>query len=164
MCGRFVLFSSVNIISREFAVLPENIVFSPNYNIAPTQEILIVNAEGERRLIKCRWGFIPPWGKDANIGYKMINARAETLAEKRLSNPPSGTTAVLLWRMDSMSGKRKAMRRNPCIYILSPAGPLDLQDYIVTGRLLKVDLYAHAQLSQPALIICWNLFIIECRL
>ena len=82
MCGRFVLFSSVNIISREFAVLPENIVFSPNYNIAPTQEILIVIAEGERRLIKCRWGFIPPWAKDPNIGYKMINARAETLAEK----------------------------------------------------------------------------------
>jgi len=82
MCGRFVLFSSVNIISREFAVLPENIVFSPNYNIAPTQEILIVIDEGERRLIKCRWGFIPPWAKDPNIGYKMINARAETLAEK----------------------------------------------------------------------------------
>src|SRR4030066_825604 len=82
MCGRFVLFSSVNTISREFAVLPENIVFSPHYNIAPTQEILIVIAEGERRLIKCRWGFIPSWAKDPNIGYKMINARVETLAEK----------------------------------------------------------------------------------
>ena len=82
MCGRFVLFSSVNIISREFAVLPENIAFSPSYNIAPTQEILIVIDEGERRLIKCRWGFIPSWAKDPNIGYKMINARAETLAEK----------------------------------------------------------------------------------
>src|SRR4030067_1586677 len=85
------------------------------------------------------------------------------LRKNRLSNPPLEITAVLLWRMDSMSGKRKAMRRNLCIYILSPEGPLDLQDYIVTGRLLKVDLYAHAQLSQPALIICWNPFITECR-
>jgi len=82
MCGRFVLFSSVNKISKEFAVLPENIAFSANYNFAPTQDVLIVIAERERSLIKCRWGFIPTWAKDPNIGYKMINARAETLAEK----------------------------------------------------------------------------------
>ena len=82
MCGRFVLLSSVHRISQEFAVLPENITFSPSYNIAPTQEILIVIAGGGLRLIKCRWGFIPPWAKDPDIGYKMINARAETLAEK----------------------------------------------------------------------------------
>ncbi len=82
MCGRFVLFSSVSIIAREFALLPENIVFSPKYNIAPAQEVLIVVAGGERRLIRCRWGFIPQWAKDPDAGYKMINARAETLAEK----------------------------------------------------------------------------------
>ena len=82
MSGRFVLFCSVNKITQEFAVLPENIAFSPHFNIAPTQEILIVVAEIKRSIIKCRWGFIPPWAKDPHIGYKMINAKAETVAEK----------------------------------------------------------------------------------
>ncbi len=82
MCGRFVLFSSVRKIAREFDVDPGDIAFSPAYNIAPTQEILIVLAEERYKLIRSRWGFIPPWSKEANTGYKMINARAETLADK----------------------------------------------------------------------------------
>src|SRR3972149_5878866 len=105
MCGRFVLFSSINKISQEFAVLPENIAFSPNYNIAPTQEILIVVAEGERRLIKCRWGFIPPWAKDPNVGYKMINARAETLAEKPIFKSSIGNHRCLVVPADACWGR-----------------------------------------------------------
>ncbi|MCC6543965.1 MAG: SOS response-associated peptidase [Nitrospirae bacterium] len=82
MCGRFVIFSSIRKIALEFSVDPGDMAFSPAYNIAPSQEILIVLFEGDRKLIKCRWGFIPPWAKDMHIGYKMINARAETLSEK----------------------------------------------------------------------------------
>ncbi len=82
MCGRFVLFSSIHKITQEFDVVQGDMAFSPNYNIAPTQEILIVITEGKRKLIRCKWGFIPPWAKDSHIGYKMINARTETLAEK----------------------------------------------------------------------------------
>jgi len=41
-----------------------------------------VNEGGKNKLAVCRWGFVPPWGKDLNDGYKMINARAETVAEK----------------------------------------------------------------------------------
>ncbi len=55
----------------------------PRYNIAPTQEVIAVRMQdGGRALVRLRWGLIPFWAKDAAIGAKMINARAETLAEK----------------------------------------------------------------------------------
>jgi putative SOS response-associated peptidase YedK len=59
---------------------PEDLV--PRYNIAPTQAVITVTDEGERRLEQMRWGLIPSWAKDAKIGSSLINARAETLAEK----------------------------------------------------------------------------------
>ncbi|MCC7201809.1 MAG: SOS response-associated peptidase [Nitrospirae bacterium] len=82
MCGRFVLFSSIRKIAGEFDVVTGELILTPAYNIAPTQDVLIVVADGGRKLIRSRWGLIPPWAKDPHIGYKMINARAETLAEK----------------------------------------------------------------------------------
>ena len=124
MCGRFVLFSSVNKISREFAVLPENIAFSPNYNIAPTQEILIVVAERERSLIKCRWGFIPPWAKDPDIGYKMINARAETLAEKPVFKSAIRTHRCLVVADGFYEWKKEGREKKPLYIHLKSGRPL----------------------------------------
>ena len=52
--------------------------------LAPTDEAAVVRASrgGERELVPLRWGLIPSWAKDPAIGNRMINARAETLAEK----------------------------------------------------------------------------------
>jgi putative SOS response-associated peptidase YedK len=53
------------------------------FNISPTQEVLaVVEDEGGRRMELLRWGLVPSWAKDMKVGYKMINARAETLAER----------------------------------------------------------------------------------
>src|ERR1017187_1557133 len=57
-------------------------VWRPRYNIAPTQAVIVVGDDGKRYLRQMRWGLIPSWAKDASIGNKLINARAETLAEK----------------------------------------------------------------------------------
>lgn len=85
MCGRFTLFSEFDDIIEQFNIdqfLPEGRI-SPSYNVAPSQNILtIINDGSNNRLGKLRWGLIPPWAKVEKIGYKMINARAETLAEK----------------------------------------------------------------------------------
>ena len=56
----------------------------PRYNIAPTQNIAAIrnDQEGERELVMLRWGLVPFWAKDPSIGNRMINARAETVAEK----------------------------------------------------------------------------------
>lgn len=53
------------------------------FNIAPTQEVLAaVEDQGGRRMESLRWGLVPRWAKDLRIGYKMINARAETIDER----------------------------------------------------------------------------------
>ncbi len=54
----------------------------PRFNIAPNQNVPVVINLGERSLELLRWGLIPSWAKDPAIGYKMINARSETIAEK----------------------------------------------------------------------------------
>jgi putative SOS response-associated peptidase YedK len=57
---------------------------NPRYNVAPSQDVPIVrqDAEGLRELAFARWGLIPFWAKDVSVGYKMINARSETVSEK----------------------------------------------------------------------------------
>ncbi|OGF56915.1 MAG: hypothetical protein A2Z21_07380 [Candidatus Fraserbacteria bacterium RBG_16_55_9] len=83
MCGRFSLTrSDRDDIEGEFGVpVPEE--HRPRYNIAPTQEVLVLLSDGGvRRMEAFRWGLIPSWAKDPRIGHKLINARAETLFEK----------------------------------------------------------------------------------
>jgi len=67
-----------------FEAAPANdLPTTPNYNICPTVQISTVTAdENGRRLRPMRWGFVPEWYKDLNDGPLLINARAETLAEK----------------------------------------------------------------------------------
>ncbi len=82
MCGRFS-FAGEDIEERFEVELPKKLGVTPRYNIAPGQDSsVVVSAEGKRLLRSYRWGLIPSWAKEESIGYKMINARAETLAEK----------------------------------------------------------------------------------
>jgi putative SOS response-associated peptidase YedK len=84
MCGRFVAASSPADLAAYFGVeaVAERLL-EPSYNVAPTNDVYVVYVDGGlRRLDPFRWGFVPSWAKDPSIGSRMINARAETLAEK----------------------------------------------------------------------------------
>lgn len=89
MCGRFTLFASPDTIQAEFDLPEVPAHLAPRYNIAPTQAVAVITNHAERRLELFQWGLIPSWAKDPSIGSRMINARAETLAEK-----PSFRTAL----------------------------------------------------------------------
>jgi putative SOS response-associated peptidase YedK len=82
MCGRFDLHAEPVRIQKDFCINNFSVPYEPSYNIAPARQIIIVKDDGKRYLSRCRWGFIPSWADDPDIGYKMINARAETVAEK----------------------------------------------------------------------------------
>ncbi|WP_044748965.1 SOS response-associated peptidase [Bacillus alveayuensis] len=84
MCGRFTLTIDENkVLDRFNAVKANDFEYVRRYNIAPSQAVLAIVNDGEKnRLGQLRWGLVPFWAKDIKIGYKMINARAETLAEK----------------------------------------------------------------------------------
>jgi putative SOS response-associated peptidase YedK len=84
MCGRYSLTKLENLL-RQFTFLrffPAPVPDPPRYNIAPSQSILVIANNHPDRLEHFRWGLIPSWAKDPSIGSRLINARAETLAEK----------------------------------------------------------------------------------
>ncbi len=84
MCGRYTLIAELDELAAEFGLNEINdIAISRRYNIAPTQSVPVVRAmDGVKELAALRWGLIPGWAKDADIGNKLINARSETAAEK----------------------------------------------------------------------------------
>lgn len=84
MCGRFALTLPQDAMAQLFAAVPANdLPEVPNYNICPTNRVHAVHTQdGQRRLVAMRWGFLPHWYKAENGGPLLINARAETIAEK----------------------------------------------------------------------------------
>lgn len=83
MCGRFAIFSPVQQLIAAFGLSAAPDELPPRYNAAPGQRLPVVVASGaERRCGLMRWGLVPSWADDPEIGKRMINARAETLSEK----------------------------------------------------------------------------------
>lgn len=83
MCGRFAFYSPSEATAALFGV-DGALAVEPRYNIAPTQFVAAIreNEGKQRELTMLRWGLVPFWAKDPAVGNRMINARAETVAEK----------------------------------------------------------------------------------
>ena len=84
MCGRFAFYSPAEAAAALFGV-DDEVHIEASYNVAPTQQIAAIRVTGPgdgREMVALRWGLVPFWAKDPAIGNRMINARAETLAEK----------------------------------------------------------------------------------
>jgi putative SOS response-associated peptidase YedK len=82
MCGRFTLTTDTKKLAEAFAGFEAPAELIPRYNIAPSQPVAVVANNGQNKIELFQWGLIPAWAKDPQIGDRMINARAETLAEK----------------------------------------------------------------------------------
>jgi len=86
ICGRFLLTSSLDDLAaalRVDEVATET--FPPRYNVAPSTEVYAaIDREGQRRLGRLRWGFVPSWAPSLRGGRQPINARIETVATSRM--------------------------------------------------------------------------------
>ncbi len=90
MCGRFTLTIDPGELQDAFQGFDlASVEYNPRYNIAPTQPVLVIPNTVDKKFDYYSWGLVPSWAKDPSIGSRMINARAETLAEK-----PSFRTAL----------------------------------------------------------------------
>ena len=142
MCGRYAFYTPVEAVVRLFGVTEVHAPdLAPRYNIAPTQEVPVVRLSpfGEegtqpvRELALARWGLVPFWAKDPSIGNRMINARAESVAEK--------------------PAFRAAFRRRRC---LVPADGFFEWQKTATG---KQPLYIHGTSGEPlAFASLWELW------
>lgn len=120
MCGRFYNIHDLDDITTRFRVdRPRSLTVPLRYNVAPSQVAPTIRVmDDTRELAFMRWGLIPHWAKDEKIGYKMINARAETVAEKpsyrsayasrRLIVPVSG---FYEWKREGKHKQPFAIRR-----------------------------------------------------
>ena len=124
MCARYSITTASEALRRLFG-FEEQPNVEPRYNVAPTQAVPVVRrgADGKRHYGSLRWGLIPFWAKDLKIGARLINARAETLAEK-----PSFRNAVKQRRcliaadgFYEWSGPKGA--KQPHRFTLSDGGP-----------------------------------------
>lgn len=139
MCGRYALFGPQSRL-REYFDLSECVDLAPRYNIAPQSDILVIRDHPSRGRVGVlhRWGLIPAWAKDAQIGAKLHNARAETVADK--------------------PAFRSAFRRLRCLIPASgffewqaaPAGaPAGKQPYFISPT-------RDAFLAMAGLVECWQ--------
>lgn len=82
MCGRFTLTLDSDEVREALRLGQVPADWQPRYNVAPSQNVLVVNDPAARDALWMRWGLVPSWAKDPAIGMQMINARAETVMEK----------------------------------------------------------------------------------
>ena len=87
MCGRYTQTKDLAVLSERFGLETGGPELRPRYNLAPGQDAAVVMGSPPR-LVMMRWGLVPHWAKDAKIGYRTINARAETLAGKPAFREP----------------------------------------------------------------------------
>ena len=115
MCGRFTITLEPAFFQQELDLgnLPSEWV--PRYNAAPSQSIPVVRESKTRDVAMLRWGLVPFWAKDISIGYKLINARSETLMEKpSFKNAFKNRRCLILadgfyeWQQPAAKGASKA--------------------------------------------------------
>lgn len=82
MCGRYSLTADGSAIQELFPFLNIPPGIQPRFNIAPSQPVAVIPNDGKLTLDFFKWGLVPSWSKDPEIGNRLINARAETLSEK----------------------------------------------------------------------------------
>lgn len=123
MCGRFAFTSSVNDIVEEFNIEEVKGDVSNSYNIAPGQDVAAIIDNDSRRLGLLRWGLIPSWADDPRIGSRMINARAEELAQKPSFKKPLRQKRCLIPADGFFEWKKEENRKTPFYVFLKDRRP-----------------------------------------
>jgi putative SOS response-associated peptidase YedK len=150
---------------REIFGFVEQPNLAPRYNVAPTNEMPVIrqrrNPAGERTLQLLRWGLVPPWAKDLSGGAKMINARADTIAEKPAFRKPFEKRRCLVpadgfyeWRPNDPEKQPYLIRRRDAAPIAfaglwdrwtAPADPPPERPYIDSFTIVTTDANAALQ-------------------
>lgn len=125
MCGRFALDIPRQKLEEHFgAELPD---LPSRYNIAPGQDILAVVGEAGRRVGRMfRWGLVPFWAKDAKIGYKLINARVESAADKPAFRAAFAHRRCIIPAGGFYEWRRVGREARPYFYSLAGGEPMGL--------------------------------------
>lgn len=134
MCGRFVRKTDLREAAKFFSAAVVETDLGPSYNVAPRQPIAVVMEAGRRRIVSMQWGLIPSWSKDANIGYKMINARAETILEKPSFKGAFKHRRCLIIADGFYEWREEGTRKVPVYIFLKDKGPFGMAGIYETWK------------------------------
>ena len=128
MCGRFTLRAPASLIAEQFSLF-EVPLLKPRFNIAPTQPVPVVRMtpqqpEPRREFVFLHWGLVPSWADDPAIGNRMINARAETVAEKPSFRAALRRRRCLVVADGFYEWQKQGKRRQPMFIHLRDDRPL----------------------------------------
>lgn len=96
MCGRFVL-DDPALAGEEFRIDISDVPWKPNYNVAPTHEVMVIHEhDGKRKAVPMQWMLVPHWSKTRKLKYPTINARSEGIASKPTWREPFKRSRCLI--------------------------------------------------------------------
>ena len=124
MCGRYALISNISELQGRFGFVLDGPAPEPRYNIAPTQSVLTVVNDGERRGEMMRWGLVPSWAKDIKIGSRMINAVSETAAAKPAFRSAFRRRRCLVLADGFYEWRREGKQRMPMYFFQKSGEPM----------------------------------------
>ncbi|HEX5825588.1 MAG TPA: SOS response-associated peptidase [Candidatus Limnocylindrales bacterium] len=127
MCGRFSQQRPASELAEIFAAEPLSDELGPRFNVAPTDDALVVVQRDDRRAITAyRWGLIPHWADAAKVGSRMFNARAETLTSSPAFRDALRRKRCLVPVDGFYEWKREGTRRQPYLIAQRDGRPLAL--------------------------------------
>ena len=124
MCGRYTLVSNISELQGRFGFVMDSPPPQPRYNIAPTQQVLAVVNDGQRRGEMMRWGLVPSWAKDIKIGNRMINAVGETAATKPAFRSAFRQRRCLVLADGFYEWRREGKQRTPMYFFQKSGEPM----------------------------------------
>ena len=122
MCGRFG-FIPRTYFPKRFGIQEKLPEIKPHFNITPGMQMPIIIKNSPNSVVMMRWGFIPFWAKDPKIGNRLINARAETVAEKPAFRTPFKKHRCLVLADGFYEWDKKGVKRVPYRVVLKDERP-----------------------------------------
>ncbi|MEM4992167.1 SOS response-associated peptidase [Priestia sp. SB1] len=125
MCGRFSLTTDIAELQEQFNFdFNGEFAFGSRFNIAPSQQVLTLgSSEGKRVGTTMKWGLVPYWADDVKIGYKMINARGESVDEKASFKRPFKSKRCLILADGFYEWKKEGKNKQPFRFVMKDERP-----------------------------------------
>ncbi|WP_394555241.1 hypothetical protein C1N61_26250 (plasmid) [Priestia aryabhattai] len=125
MCGRFSLTTDIAELQERFNFdFNGEFTFGSRFNIAPSQQVLTLgSSEGKRAVTTMKWGLVPYWADDIKIGYKMINARGESVDEKASFKRPFKSKRCLILADGFYEWKKEGENKQPFRFVMKDERP-----------------------------------------
>src|SRR5580700_6748303 len=165
MCGRYRLSRRAEILAAYDAEY-QGVDWDARYNIAPTQNVPIIRQDAKepiRRASLMRWGLVPYWAQDPTLGARMINARAETAADKPAFKESLERRRCLIPADGFYEWQRSGRSKQPYCFELTEQQPFAFAVCGIDGYHHMEALWRRAQFSQQHSISFLQIFTTRCR-